>query len=190
MRSSQRGFSLLETLIAASVMLVAMTGAIAGLTNASSNITMGQAQQYKGAMAESFAQLMMLKSRALVAAQAVAFPATRPDQIPEGGAPWIMDTAGLFRIPEGGQATAFVPGTMPTGCNDSVNIKPFVYCREYVVTKQMPDGAMPTPCNAASCPPAAAWPTTMGAAYTVWVRVNRMGDRPEQAVILREVIFQ
>lgn len=174
MNQSKRasGFTLLEVSMALSVMGVAMLGALAGMIAASKNITEGQMLQYSAALAESYAQGFMLKDRDLIAKSAVDFTSS-PDTLPIGAAPWTMDPKGLFTVHEDGVVSA-VTGAAANSCADA-SLPSGAFCRETAVVNGVPyTGAGTIP----------------GTGYTLWIRVGRVGDPINKAVVHREVIVR
>ncbi len=170
-RKRTGGFTLLEVTVALTVMGVAMLGALMGMTAATKNVGEGQLRQYAAALAESYAQGVLLKDRRLIAQAAVDLT-TSPDLEAIGAAPWKIDPQGLFEVHEDGVVTPV--NLQAASCADAA-IPAGTFCRETVVLNGVPF----TGANAVS-----------GIGRTVWVRVSRAGDPAHRAVVQREVVVQ
>ena len=170
MRHADRGFTILETMVALMVLLVALTGSIAGLLAASRNITEGQMRQYKAALAEAHTQKYLLLRRDQLGVSVTptcAGPCGNLDQDAIASAHWVVD--GAWSIPPAsGVVTA---QTTPANCNA---VTAGWYCREVSLTAHLPDGTDPT----------------QGKAFTVWARVVRGGEPASLALVQREVLIQ
>jgi prepilin-type N-terminal cleavage/methylation domain-containing protein len=191
MRRSQRGFSLIEVMVALAVLGIAMIGSIAGLLTASAAITDGQMAQYKSSLAEVHALSMTLMDRTAIQQknQGQTYSGPDPSTLAPGTSPWALDATGdgaFFRIPESGVVTPVTLSAL--NCGDT-SIPVGVYCREVMLTNKLPNGAVPTA--------TAGWTNVLSHGtqitvqpYTVWTRIIRSGDPMNKAVVLREVILQ
>jgi prepilin-type N-terminal cleavage/methylation domain-containing protein len=173
MRRADRGFSILETMVALTILLISLGGAIGGLLSASQNITEGQMRQYKAALAEEYTQKYLLVRRdqlgisVPVSPLAICSGCGNLDQVAIGGAGWTVEGAWKIMPAAGVVATATLPGscaTVPVG----------TYCREVSVTNRLPNGTAPA----------------QGNAFTVWARVVRGGEPATSALLHREVLIQ
>ena len=116
------------------------------------------------------------------------YPGKQADQVAVGTTPWTLDplpasaasplaSGAFFKAPGNGQVTPYASAA--TSCADAT-LPTGSFCREVALVKGMPDGTQPT----------------TGTAYTLWIRVIRVGDpviasNPSMyAVVDREVLFQ
>ena len=186
---TQRGFSMLETVIAFAILAVASAGALNGLLAANSDLRKGQLRQYEMALVDATLQRMMLSDKSSSVSSAVPPPATSPPLLPIGAAPWAPDPTSpspgdlsrgaYFRVLPDGEITPDTTIPAGTPCN-AATLPDGIYCREMVLTSGMPAalGAH------AGIMPAQSLPLTF------WVRVFRKGENPVNAVVHRMVLVQ
>jgi prepilin-type N-terminal cleavage/methylation domain-containing protein len=171
MRRADRGFSLMEVMVALTVLLIALTGAVGGLLSASQNITEGQMRQYKASLAEVHIQKYMLLRRDQLGVSVMPTctgACGNLDQDAIGSTRWVVD--GAWQIPP---ATGIITAkTAPA--TDCSAIAIGWYCREVALTNRMPDGTDPA----------------QGKAFTVWARVVKGGEPKSAALVHREVFVQ
>src|SRR4051794_17182101 len=93
-RAGQRwGFTLVEVMVALAVLLLASTGVFAGLFAASRELRLGQLRQHQGALTDASVQRVRLQSKAALLGLAVTPPATSPESLAVGAAPWTLDAS-------------------------------------------------------------------------------------------------
>jgi hypothetical protein len=140
---------------------------------------------------EARAQRLWLANKNTLVAQAVAPPSTFPPDIPPGTEPWQVDTSvavpndpgsgAYFELSATGEVKAPVPAIAAgTACN-ATEVPTGTYCREVLVTRGMPRTVA---VNSAALLPPGSQPVT------VWTRVWRKGEPPENATVHSEVFVQ
>jgi len=167
-RREEGGFSLMEVLVAMTVLLIAISGAIGGLLTASANITDGQMRQFRASLAEEYTQRYLLLRRDKLDSNIVTCAGCgNLDLQAIGGPSWNVDAAWAIPPATGLATVKTTPGScaaVPVG----------QYCREVAVTDKLPGGADPA----------------QGKAYTIWARVVRGGESAASALVHREVLIQ
>jgi len=204
-RKSARGFTLLETTIALTVLLIASVGALSGLIAASRSISEGQLRQYETALAEAHAHANWFLSKSSLATTcssgACNTVTVAPENVAVGTTPWKLDptvpsaispattpptyanpleAGAFFTIDATGVITPLAKDASWTSCA-SAGIPVGTFCREYAVTSGVEDAST----NLGAIPAG----TTV---FTLWTRVVRIGQ-PSAAtysVVHREVVFQ
>jgi prepilin-type N-terminal cleavage/methylation domain-containing protein len=189
----QRGFSLLEVMVALAILLVASVSAVIGLTAASGDLRKGQFWTHQMTLVESSMQRIQLqdKNALLTAVQNFSPPLSCARNSltsqPAATCGWQMDgtngvdagldlsVGALFRILPDGTIT-HVDATGFSDCA-AAGLPADVYCREIVMAIGGPSGDGDAGMVGGT--------TRAG---TVWVRVKRKSDSDRQFVALREVI--
>ncbi|MCY1023784.1 type II secretion system protein [Pyxidicoccus sp. MSG2] len=185
-RNHAPGFTLIESMISLAVLALAMAGTLAGLLHASSELREGELLQARKALLDASTQRLWLADKALVAARAVVRPAAAPTTLAIGAAPWTVDTSApvtgdpgtgaYFQVLPTGQIS-HVPGIpLGTSCTDT-RLRRGTYCREVLVTEGTPYAL-----SAGQVPAGVR-------AYTVWLRISRLGEPLERAVVHTEVVI-
>lgn len=181
----QRGFTLLEAIVALGILAIAILGSFAGVVYASRDLREGQLRQYKMILVDATAQRSLLGDKSSWSLLAVA-PGTPPNALPIGAAPWTVDPspisggdgvdAGIGDVGTGAYFTILPNGTMtrvtpksPVPCDDP-SLPDGTFCRELMLTTGLPsvDGGIPIPGSQQ---------------VTQWIRVSRKGDPPAMAVL-------
>lgn len=157
-----KGFSLMEVLVALSVLAVASVGALSGLVFASKQFRLGQSTTQGTVLAERTMQRLRLANKQKIIAAAVAYTG-RPEALDASASltasasnPWVPTTGGatalgdlsndgssdfsrgaFFTVDGAGiAARATVPGAVTT-CSTMLSnaaVPPGVYCREVAIT--------------------------------------------------------
>lgn len=186
-RTRASGFTLLEVMIALVILALALTGSIAGLVHASTELREGELLQSKKALLDASMQRLLLADKAsAVVARAVARPATTPTSLGLGAAPWAVDasapvagdlgTGAYFQVLPTGEVS-HMPGVPAGTACGAAELPAGTYCREVLVTEGAPHAL-----SAGQLPAGAR-------AYTVWLRLSRKGEPASRAVALTEVVI-
>ena len=186
-RVGQRGFTLIETVVALAVLLFASAGVFAGLLAASRELRQGQLRQHLAALADASAQRVRLQSKAALLGLAVAPPAAAPPSLAVGAPPWSADasapvgldpgTGAYFRVTPDGAISRAVDVLPGTACD---SVPPGVSCRETLVTRGPPRDAAVVLASGAQV-------------LTYWVRISRKpapNGEAESSVVQSEVVAQ
>lgn len=186
--NARRGSSLLEVLVALTVLAVAITGALTGLLTASKDLRQGQLRQYKMALVDAKLQRLRLADKRRLLALALPSPATPPARLAIGTAPWGPDptppgadgdlsTGAYFRLRPDGELTLLTGPRPGTPCS-ATSLPEGTYCREVALTAGMP---VDLGAHAGILPAGSS-------AVTYWVRVARKGEGWSEAVVHHEVM--
>ncbi len=178
-RGRPAGFTLLETTIALAVLGVAMLGALAAVNNSNAELRAGQFYFAKATLADQAIQRARLTLKSSITPWADS--SSLPDQVAIGtDPPWHLDPSGAYFVADGtGTYRAADPAEVAAGtlCNA---VPAGILCREIAWTTGVPYNAFPTNSGLdASMHP-----------ITLWVRVSRMGEPSNLAVLQREVFLQ
>jgi prepilin-type N-terminal cleavage/methylation domain-containing protein len=194
----RRGFTLIEAMVALSVLAFASAGSLSALLVASQVIREGQLRQSKTVLVDAKEQRMLLADKKVLKTGAVAAPVADPATLAVGASPWAIDdsvpeagdlgTGAFFDLLPDGSITPRTSLTIVTAPScASANIPTGTYCREVLIAKGLPPDKAASTVNAA----VATALTAAGAqAYTRWVRVWRKGEPEVRAVVSREVFVE
>jgi len=199
MRLANRGFTLIEAMIAMTVLAIGLLGTFMGLVHAATVAREGQLRQFKTALIDAKIQRLMLADKSQLP-NMVGGVQTVPDGVlpPSLGiavAPWVID-------PSPGDFSVSLPGDLGVGavfrvlpdgeirpvagafasCTDST-IPDGAYCRELLLQGSLP---LPTTVNAQVQNSINA---TGARSFTLWVRTFRKGESLSLAVVERKVII-
>ncbi|WP_338869839.1 type II secretion system protein [Myxococcus stipitatus] len=189
-RALRRGATLIEVLIAMTVLALASVGAVGGMVFASRDVHDGQLLQVKRLLLEASTQRLWLASKGPLLNEAVDRPSTFPTDLAPGAAPWKVDpspavagdpsSGAYFKLSASGLVEPLTGIAAGTACNHA-SLPEGTYCREMLVTKGLPKD--PPTAASALLPPGSR-------PVTVWTRVVRKGDTAERAQAHNEVFVQ
>jgi len=200
----RRGFTLIEAMIAMSILAIALLGTFIGLVEAARVAREGQLRQYKTELIDAKIQRLLLADKILLPTmvgglQTVSNTVNARD-IAIGTAPWIIDPSApdstaipstgpmpgdlgvgaIFRVmPDGeirplaGTFTSCADATIPTGA----------YCRELLLQNKI---VLPTSAQNTSIQ--AQVDAVNARTTTLWIRISRVGEPRNFAVVERKVL--
>jgi|GEM_PF-3702580 prepilin-type N-terminal cleavage/methylation domain-containing protein len=213
MRRSQRGFSLMEVMVALGVLAFASSGALAGLIFASKQFKLGQNSSHGTVLAERLMQRVRLANKQKIINAATTWTGSRPQSTAASVAPWVTasgNTTVLGNLSDDGSAD-FSRGAFFTvdgmGVEQRKTIAGINTCADMLTTAAVPGGIfcreMAIVTTTTSCTPGPTCPTLGAALYTqglqsgtaaaeVLVRVWRKGEpgTSNQSWTLSEVVVQ
>ena len=200
MKRTSRGFTLIEAMIAMTILAIGLLGTFMGLVHAATVAREGQLRQFKTALIDAKIQRLMLADKTQLpnmvgGVQTVAAGVLPSEDIGVGVPPWVID-------PSGGDFSVNLPGDLGVGavfrvlpdgeirpvagafvsCGDST-IPDGAYCREVLLQGSLP---LPTTVNAQVQNSINA---TGARSFTLWVRISRKGEGRRLAVVERKVII-
>jgi prepilin-type N-terminal cleavage/methylation domain-containing protein len=204
--AAARGFTLVETMVASTILGVSLVGTLVALTTASQQLKDSAIRQYRGELVDASLQRFQLENKLVNAGgyfNGTAPLASAPTLAATCSAPCNTLAIGTW-LPDPTQNTGFVAGDISTGAYFIVRVDgeiqqlnatsvpavatgtpcsavpPGVFCREVLFTRSS------GPIVSAGVTWAGVWPppplATTSASYTVWVRVSKAGDMLSQAI--------
>ena len=192
-----RGFSLLEAMIALSILALGAVGSLAGIASSNQELREGQLRQYKMLLLDAKNQRRMLEMKTpLTLTMATSYPVSSssgswPPNMALGT--WNVDTQPLpmdlsdlstgayFQVLADGEVAKITTVAPGTTCGSTALTKG-TYCREWMLTAGPPTTYV-APQNAII---SASGTTVM----TYWTRVSRVGEDVSKAVYHAEVLVQ
>lgn len=199
-----RGFTLIEAMIAMSILAIALLGTFIGLVQAARVAREGQLRQYKTELIDAKIQRLLLADKILMPTmvgglQTVSNTVNARD-IAIGTAPWIIDPSApdstaipstgpmpgdlgvgaVFRVMPDGEIRPLA-GTF-TSCAD-VTIPTGAYCRELLLQNKI---VLPTSAQNTSIQ--AQVDAVNARTTTLWIRISRVGEPGNFAVVERKVL--
>lgn len=196
-RLPDRGFTLIEAMIAMTVLAIGLLGTFMGLVHAATVAREGQLRQFKSTLIDAKFQRLALADKSQLAnmvggVQTIAVTDLPPSGI--GAAPWVIDpsvpdpspnmpgdlgTGAVFRVLPDGEIS---PLTGPfTSCVDAA-IPVGAYCRELLLHSKLP---LSTSNNLQV---QGRLDTAGAQSFTLWIRISRKGESQGLAVLERKVI--
>ena len=200
----QRGFTLIEAMIAMSILAIALLGTFIGLVEAARVAREGQLRQYKTELIDAKIQRLLLADKTLLPAM-VGGLQTVPNTlvattVAVGGAPWVIDPSApdstaipstgpmpgdlgvgaVFRVLPDGEIRP-IAGTF-TSCADAT-IPAGAYCRELLLQNKLV-----LPASAPNTQLQALVDAVNARTTTLWIRISRKGEPGNFAVVERKVL--
>jgi prepilin-type N-terminal cleavage/methylation domain-containing protein len=187
--STERGFTLLESMTALTVLAIGLLGVIAGLLSTATDLRNGQLRQYRNVLIDAKTQALMLTNKGTL-------PGTLWGQVPQpypggatmpnigiGNGPWITDpspvipndlsTGAYFKVLPDGEITQVT--TLGNPACGSAGVPNGTYCREIAIMQGVPPSIAGTtytiPIPTGTLP------------YTLWTRVSRGGSPANEAIV-------
>lgn len=192
------GFTLIEAMVAMTILAVGLLGNFMALVQASNLSREGQIRQYKTMLVDTKMQRLLLadKSRlpSMVGGLQTISATLYPPSVAVGAAPWVIDPSApdtsvpgpgdlgigaVFSLSPNGDVHPLT-GTF-TSCADP-NIPAGAYCREVLLQSKLPLATAANSTIQANLDAAGAQSSTL------WVRISKKGDNLGFAVFERKVL--
>jgi prepilin-type N-terminal cleavage/methylation domain-containing protein len=188
----QRGFTLIEAMIAMSILAIALLGTFIGLVEAARVAREGQLRQYRTELIDAKIQRLLLADKTLLPGMVGGLQTVQNNVVPAnlaiGGAPWIIDPSApdptaipstgpmpgdlgvgaVFRVLPDGEIRP-IAGTF-SSCADPT-IPAGAYCRELLLQNKLvlPGSALNTQMQAQI-------DAVNARTTTLWIRISKKGE--------------
>jgi len=198
-RAKAGGFTMIEAMIAMTLLAIGLLGTFVGLVQASNVAREGQLRQYKTMLVDTKMQRLLLADKSklpnMVGGLQTISGTLYPPTAAIGSAPWVIDPspadtsfpgpgdlgrgAVFSLLPDGevqpiaGSFSSCVDPTIPNG----------VYCREVLLHNRLP-----LPASAPNSQVQANLDAVGARSSTLWVRISKKGDSLGFAVFERKVL--
>lgn len=203
MRRSTRakigGFTMIDSLIALSLLLIALLGNFMALVQASKIIREGQLRQYKTMLMDAKMQRLLLADKSslpnMVGGLQTISDTLYPPNVAIGSAPWVIDPSApdtsvpgpgdlgrgaVFSLVADGEIQP-ITGTFSSCVDPTIPVG--AYCREVLLHNRLP---LATSASNSSLQNSL---DGVGAqSSTLWVRISRKGDGSSLAVFERKLL--
>jgi prepilin-type N-terminal cleavage/methylation domain-containing protein len=200
----QRGFTLIEAMIAMTILATALLGTFIGLVEAARVAREGQLRQYKTELIDAKIQRLLLADKTLLPGMVGGLQTVSntlvPSSVAVGAAPWVIDPSApdstaipsngpmpgdlgvgaVFRVLPDGEIRPLA-GTF-TSCADST-IPAGAYCREVLLQNKLV-----LPGSARNTQMQAQIDAVNARTTTLWIRISRKGEAANFAVVERKVL--
>jgi type II secretory pathway pseudopilin PulG len=197
-RSKIGGFTMIEAMVAMTVLAVGLLGNFMALVQASKLSREGQLRQYKTMLVDTKMQRLLLADKirlpTMVGGLQTISDTLYPPSVAIGGAPWVIDPStpdsavpgpgdlgkgAVFSLSPNGDVHPLT-GTF-TSCADPA-IPAGAYCREVLLHNRLPLATAGNATVQANLDAAGAQSSTL------WIRISRKGDSFGFAVFERKVL--
>ena len=197
-RSKIGGFTMIEAMVAMTVLAVGLLGHFMALVQASKLSREGQVRQYKTMLVDTKMQRLLLADKirlpTMVGGLQTISDTLYPPSVAIGGAPWVIDPStpdsavpgpgdlgkgAVFSLSPNGDVHPLT-GTF-TSCADPA-IPAGAYCREVLLHNRLPLATAGNATVQANLDAAGAQ------SFTLWIRISRKGDSLGFAVFERKVL--
>jgi hypothetical protein len=189
MRARAGGFTMIDAMIAMTLLAIGLLGTFVGLIQASNVTREGQLRQYKTMLVDKSVLPTMLGGLQTI------LPTVYPPALPIGSAPWIIDPSaadtslpGPGDLGRGAVFTLLADGEVQPiagtflSCADPT-IPNGAYCREVLLHNQLP-----LPGSATNSQVQANLNAAGARSSTLWVRISRRGDSLDYSAFERKVL--
>jgi type II secretory pathway pseudopilin PulG len=199
MRARAGGFTLIDAMIAMTLLAIGLLGTFVGLIQASNVTREGQLRQYKTMLVDTKMQRLLLADKTvlpnMLGGLQTILPTVYPPALPIGSAPWIIDPStpdtslpGPGDLGRGAVFTVLADGEVQpltgtfSSCVDPT-IPSGTYCREVLLHNQLPlpgsalNSQLQTNLNNAGA-----------RSSTLWIRISRRGDPLSYSAFERKVL--
>lgn len=197
-RAKIGGFTLIDAMVAMTILAVGLLGNFMALVQASKLSREGQIRQYKTMLVDTKMQRLLLADKnrlpSMVGGLQTISNTLYPPSVAIGGAPWVIDPStpdtsvpgpgdlgkgAVFSLSPNGDVHP-ITGTF-SSCADPT-IPDGAYCREVLLQSQLPLAA------AANATIQANLDATGAQSSTLWIRISRKGENLGFAVFERKVL--